>query len=71
MDEFRSLYLFYQSKQSVSFLYEFVIESQLFAYFIDLIILMKRNDILWKATLEDLFDDFLRFFTRMLISYLI
>jgi predicted transposase YdaD len=23
---------------------------------------MKRNDILWKATLEDLFDDFLRFF---------
>ena len=23
---------------------------------------MKRNDILWKAVLEDLFDDFLRFF---------
>ena len=23
---------------------------------------MKRNDILWKAALEDLFDDFLRFF---------
>jgi predicted transposase/invertase (TIGR01784 family) len=23
---------------------------------------MKRNDLLWKATLEDLFDDFLRFF---------
>lgn len=23
---------------------------------------MKRNDILWKALLEDLFDDFLRFF---------
>ena len=23
---------------------------------------MKHNDILWKATLEDLFDDFLRFF---------
>jgi hypothetical protein len=25
-------------------------------------IAMKRNDILWKAVLEDLFDDFLRFF---------
>jgi len=23
---------------------------------------MKRNDLLWKAALEDLFDDFLRFF---------
>ena len=23
---------------------------------------MKRNDLLWKATLEELFDDFLRFF---------
>ena len=25
---------------------------------------MKRNDLLWKAALEDLFDDFLRFFYR-------
>jgi hypothetical protein len=23
---------------------------------------MKRTDLLWKAALEDLFDDFLRFF---------
>ncbi len=32
---------------------------------------MKRNDILWKAALEDLFDDFLRFFTLKLKHYLI
>lgn len=34
----------------------------LFLLYLDSTHLMKRNDLLWKSALEDLFDDFLRFF---------
>ncbi|WP_229217085.1 hypothetical protein [Dyadobacter luteus] len=32
---------------------------------------MKRDDNLWKAILEDVFDDFLTFSTRIQVNYLI
>src|ERR1700733_4710174 len=46
------------------FFWTFPARLSIFSYFAFYIFFtaMKRNDLLWKATLEDLFDDFLRFF---------